>query len=109
MSMFNRKRFQVEDDDINIQSDLLEAKVIKMNPLRSLLDNILSISEKDSIALREAIFNPDNRDSNRLMNYPSWKVALIAISERRPQTLVMGVLAFVYIFVYAILKMTVLM
>lgn len=112
--MFNRKKFQrVEQDQDSLRtSDIEQVKqpiVISMNFLRRSFDAVLSIDPVDSIPLREAIERAENATSIGLMNYPSWKVALISISEKKPQLLIGGVLAGCYLFVFTILKMTVLL
>lgn len=112
--MFNRKRFKVGDQEqlsypTSVEEQDTHPRIIRMNFLRQTLDSILSIDPKDSIPLREAIERAENANSIKLMNYASWKVALISISEKKPHLLAGGVLAGCYLFVFTILKMTVLL
>lgn len=112
--MFNRRKFQVQDREesptpVDVEELNVQPRIIRMNFLRQTIDTILTIDPKDSIPLREAIGRAENENSFKLMNYASWKVALISISEKKPQLLAGGILAACYLFVFTILKMTVLM
>ena len=112
--MFSRKRLQTGDQDqVSLSTSLEEQdsqpRVLRMNILRQSLDSILSIDPVDSIPLREAIDRAENATSFRLMNYASWKVALISLSEKKPHILAGGILAGCYLFVFIVLKMTVLL
>jgi hypothetical protein len=114
--MFSRKKFEAvnqEQASLPVAEDEEEQdtqpRVIRMHFLRQAVDSILSIDPKDSIPLREAIYRSENANSLKLMNYASWKVALVSISEKKPHLLAGGVLAGCYLFVFTILKMTVLL
>lgn len=112
--MFSRKKFQVANQEQASLPDAVEEqdtqpRVIRTHFLRQAVDSILSIDAKDSIPLREAIDRAENATSLRLMNYASWKVALVSISEKKPHLLAGGVLAGCYLIVFTILKMTVLL
>lgn len=112
--MFSRKRFQAGNQEqaslpVDVEEQGTQPRVIRMHFLRQAVDSILSIDPKDSIPIREAIDRAENANSYELMNYASWKVALISISEKKPQLLAGGVLSGCYLLVFTILKMTVLL
>ena len=81
---------------------------IKTNFLRKFVNACLDLQEKEANSLRINILNSLDVPENYLHGWNKFRYIMLSLSERKPFQLCFGLLSWIYLFVYFILKMTVL-